>query len=276
MIDLDRETLVKMIDHTELNAHSGEKKIANLCSEARSFGFYTVCINGAYTRYAKELLAGSGVLVCTVAGFPLGAGTSAAKAFEAGDAVRNGAAEVDMVINVGALRDKRHDLVRDDVRAVVEASRPALVKVILETCYLTDEEIITGCKLSVEAGAGFVKTSTGFGPFGAFPAHVRLMRQTVGPEIGVKAAGGIRNFKDAWRLIQAGASRLGLSSSVGVVEGLSLYKFAPTAWLEEEIPCHICPARFANLDKQPKAVYAYYKKKCLACPNVDKYNKFYE
>ena len=276
MIDLDRETLVKMIDHTELNAHSGEKKIANLCSEARSFGFYTVCINGAYTRYAKELLAGSGVLVCTVAGFPLGAGTSAAKAFEAGDAVRNGAAEVDMVINVGALRDKRHDLVRDDVRAVVEASRPALVKVILETCYLTDEEIVTGCKLSVEAGAGFVKTSTGFGPFGAFPAHVRLMRQTVGPEIGVKAAGGIRNFKDAWRLIQAGASRLGLSSSVGVVEGLSLYKFAPTAWLEEEIPCHICPARFANLDKQPKAVYAYYKKKCLACPNVDKYNKFYE
>ena len=147
---------------------------------------------------------------------------------------------------------------------------------ILETCFLTDEEIVSGCELSVEAGAKFVKTSTGFGAFGAFPAHVRLMRQTVGPEIGVKASGGIRNFKDAWRLIQAGASRLGVSASVGIVEGLSLYKFAPAAWLEEEIPCHFCPSRFANLDKQPKAVYAYYKKKCLACPHLEKFNKFYE
>ena len=276
MIDLDRETLVKMIDHTELSAHSGEKKIANLCDEARSFGFLAVCVNGAYTRFAKERLAGSGVLVCTVAGFPLGAGTSSAKAYEAGEAVRNGADEVDMVVNVGALRDKRLDPVRDDIRAVVESSGPALVKVILETGYLTDEEIVTGCRLSVEAGAGFVKTSTGFGAFGAFPEHVRLMRQTVGPDIGVKASGGIKNFKEAWRLIQAGASRLGLSASVGIVEGLSLFKFAPAAWLEEEIPCHICPARFANLDKQPKAVYAYYKKKCPACPHVDTYNRFYE
>jgi deoxyribose-phosphate aldolase len=276
MIDLDRETLVKMIDHTELSAHSGEKKIANLCSEARSFGFYTVCINGAYTRYAKDLLEGSGVLVCTVVGFPLGAGTGSAKAFEAEEAVRNGAAEIDMVINVGALRDKRLDFVRDDIRAVVEAGRPALVKVILETCYLTDEEIVSGCRLAVEAGAKFVKTSTGFGPFGAFPPHVRLMCETVGPEIGVKASGGIKNFKDAWRLIRAGASRLGVSSSVGIVEGLSLYKFAPAAWLEDEIPCHICPSRFASLDKQPKAVYAYYKKKCSTCPHLEKYNKFYE
>ena len=276
MIDLDKETLAKMIDHTELSAHSGEKKIANLCSEARSFGFYTVCINGAYTRYAKEKLTGSGVLVCIVVGFPLGAGTSSAKAFEAREAVQNGAAEIDMVINVGALRDKKLELVRDDIRAVVEASQPALVKVILETCFLTDEEIVSGCKLAVEAGAKFVKTSTGFGAFGAFPAHVRLMRQTVGPDIGVKAAGGIRNFKDAWRLIQAGASRLGVSASVGILEGLSLYKLAPAAWLEEEIPCHFCPARFANLDKQPKAVYAYYKKKCLACPHLEKFNKFYE
>jgi len=276
MIALDRETLVKMIDHTELSAHSGEKKIANLCSEARSFSFYAVCVNGAYTSYAAAELAGSGVRVCTVAGFPLGAGTSAAKAFEAAEAVRNGAAEVDMVINVGALRDKKFDFVRDDIRAVVEASGPALVKVILETCYLTDEEIVGGCKIAVEAGAKFVKTSTGFGAFGAFPEHVRLMRQTVGPDIGVKAAGGIKNFKEAWRLVRAGASRLGLSASVGIVEGLSLYKFAPAAWLEEEIPCHICPSRFANLDKQPKAVYAYYKKKCLACPLQEKYNKFYE
>ena len=276
MIDLDKETLVKMIDHTELSAHSGEKKIANLCSEARSFGFLAVCINGGYTRYAFEKLQGSGVLVCTVVGFPLGAGTSTAKAYEAAEAVRNGAAEIDMVIHVGALRDKRFDFVRDDIRAVVDASGPALVKVILETCFLTDEEIIAGCRLSVEAGAKFVKTSTGFGAFGAFPDHVRLMRQAVGPDIGVKASGGIRNFKDAWRLIRAGASRLGVSSSVAIVEGLSLYRFAPEAWLEEEIPCHFCPSRFASLDKQPKAVYAYYKKKCLACPHREAFNKFYE
>ena len=276
MINLDRETLIKMIDHTELSAHSGEKKIANLCSEARTFGFYAVCINGGYTRYAFETLQGSGVRVCTVVGFPLGAGTSAAKAFEAREAVANGASEIDMVVNVGALRDKKLDLVRDDIRAVVEASRPALVKVILETCFLTDEEIVAGCTLAVEAGARYVKTSTGFGAFGAFPDHVRLMRRTVGPDIGVKASGGIRNFKDAWRLIQAGASRLGVSASVAIVEGLSLYKFAPAAWLEEEIPCHICPSRFANLDKQPKAVYAYYKKKCQACPHLEQFNKFYE
>jgi deoxyribose-phosphate aldolase len=276
MIELDKETLAKMIDHTELSAHSGEKKIANLCSEARSFGFYTVCINGGYTRFAAEKLQGSRVLVCSVIGFPLGAGTSIAKAFEAREAVDNGAAEIDMVINVGALRDKRLDLVRDDIAGVVEASRPALVKVILETCFLTDEEIVRGCELSVEAGAKFVKTSTGFGAFGAFPDHVRLMRRTVGPDIGVKASGGIRNFKDAWRLIQAGASRLGVSASVAILEGLSLYKFAPAAWLEEEIPCHFCPSRFANLDKQPKAVYAYYKKKCLTCPHLENFNKFYE
>jgi deoxyribose-phosphate aldolase len=222
MIDLDRETLAKMIDHTELSADSGEKKIANLCSEARSFGFYTVCINGAYTRYAKEKLAGSDVLVCTVVGFPLGAGTSTAKAFEAREAMQNGAEEIDMVVNVGALRDKKFDLVREDIRAVVEASHPALVKVILETCFLTDEEIVSCCELAVAAGATFVKTSTGFGTFGALPAHVRLMRQTVGPDIGVKASGGIRNLKDAWRLIQAGASRLGVSASVAIIKELAL------------------------------------------------------
>lgn len=276
MIDLDRDALVRMIDHTELSAHSGEKKIANLCSEARAFGFFAVCINGGYTRFAAEKLAGSGVTVCTVVGFPLGAGTPTAKACEAREAVANGAGEIDMVIQVGALREKRHDFVRDDIRAVVEASGPALVKVILETCFLTDEEIVAGCGLAVEAGAKFVKTSTGFGAFGAFPQHVRLMRQAVGPDIGVKASGGIRNFKDAWRLIRAGASRLGVSASLAIVEGLSLYRFAPGAWLEEEIPCHVCPSRFASLDKQPKAVYAYYKKKCLTCPHLESYNRFYE
>jgi len=265
-----------MIDHTELSAHSGEKKITQLCNEARTFGFFAVCINPVWVRTASEKLQGSEVVVCSVVGFPLGASTSQAKAFEARQAVAAGAREIDMVINVGALREKKEDLAGSDIRAVVEASHPALVKVILETCYLTDEEIVSGCELAVAAGAKFVKTSTGFGAFGAFPDHVCLMRRTVGPDIGVKASGGIRNFKDAWRMIQAGASRLGVSASVAIVEGLSLLQFAPFAWLEDEIPCHICPSRYASLDKQPKAVYAYYKKKCLTCRHLDMYNRFYE
>ena len=276
MAELTKEKLVKMIDHTELSAHSGGKKIINLCDEARVFGFYSVCINPAYTRLASERLEGSGVKVCTVAGFPLGANTSRTKAVEAEQAVREGSAEIDMVVNIGALRDKKTEQVKEDIHAVVEASHPALVKVILETCYLTDEEIVMGCEISVEAGARFVKTSTGFGAFGAFPDHVRLMRKTVGPAIGVKASGGIRNYKDAWRMIEAGADRLGVSASVAIVEGFSLFKFAPRAWMEEEIPCHICPSRYAHLDKQPKAVYAYYKKKCLSCPHCATYNRFYE
>jgi deoxyribose-phosphate aldolase len=228
MIGLDRETLIKMIDHTELSACAGEKKIAKLCSEARRFGFHAICINGAYTRYAREKLAGSSVRICTVAGFPFGAGSSSAKAYEAGEAVRNGATEIDMVIHIGALLDKKPDRVRDDIRAVVEACRPALVKVILETCFLTEKEIVSGCLLAVEAGATFVKTSTGFGTAGALPAHVRLMRRTVGPDIGVKASGGIRNLDDARELIHAGASRLGLSASVAIVNALALEKSTHT------------------------------------------------
>jgi len=211
MIDFDRETLVKMIDHTELSAHSGEKKIANLCSEARSFGFFAVCVNGAYTRFAKELLEGSEVVVCTVAGFPLGAGTSSAKAYEAADAVRNGAGEVDMVINVGALRDKKLDLVRDDIRAVVEASRPALVKVILETCYLTVPQIINVCEVCVRRHVDFVKTSTGFGSGGATVEAVQAMVQAVSGRAGVKASGGIRTYADAARYLDLGCTRLGAS-----------------------------------------------------------------
>ncbi|MDD8013423.1 MAG: deoxyribose-phosphate aldolase [Acidobacteriota bacterium] len=220
MTDLDRETLARMIDHTKLSPQAGEKKIANLCREARAFGFYAVCINGSYVRFAWEKLQGSSVQVCTVVGFPLGASTSTAKACEASEAVCNGAAEIDMVIHIGALRDRRYDLVRDDIRAVVEAGRPALVKAILETCFLTDEEIVSGCRLAVEAGAKFVKTSTGFGTSGASADHVRLMRQTVGPAIGVKASGGIRHLRDARALIQAGASRLGGSASVAIIKEL--------------------------------------------------------
>lgn len=276
MENLDINEIAKMIDHTELKSNSGQKKILNLCIEAKMFGFISVCINPHYVKFAYEQLKDSDVLVCSVIGFPLGMNTSRLKALEAEQAVTDGAKEIDMVINVGAMREKKYDFVKDDIKQVVEASSPSHVKVILETCYLTDDEIVKACQLAVEAGAHFVKTSTGFGAFGAFPYHVKLMRETVGPEIGVKAAGGISNFKDAIRLINAGANRLGTSAGVMILEGVKLFKFASEAWLEPEIPCHICPSRHANMAKLPKAVYTYYKKKCLTCEHREKYNRFYD
>jgi deoxyribose-phosphate aldolase len=222
LLTLTRETLVKMIDHTQLSAKAGEKDIANLCQEARHFGFHSVCVNGTHTRFAAEKLKNSNVLICTVVGFPLGANSTASKVFEAREAVQNGAAEIDMVLNIGALHDNKIDLVSADIYAVVDASQPAVTKVILETCYLNNEEIVKACEIAIAAGAKFVKTSTGFGTFGARPDHVRLMRQTVGPDIGVKAAGGIKHLKDALHMIGAGASRLGLSASVAIVQELTL------------------------------------------------------
>ncbi|MBN1948456.1 MAG: deoxyribose-phosphate aldolase [Candidatus Cloacimonetes bacterium] len=271
---MNLDEIARMIDHTELKSSSGEKKIKDLCEEALTFNFFSVCLNPCFVKLARRLLDGSAVAVCSVVGFPLGANLSRIKAEEARIAVGEGAAEIDMVMNIGALREKQFNLVADDIAAVVAASQPALVKVILETCYLTDEEIVKACQLAVEAGARFVKTSTGFGAFGAFPDHVRLMRATVGPDIGVKASGGIKNFKDVWRLLEAGANRFGTSAGVTIIEGASLFRFAPDAWLEPEIPCHICPVRHATLAKLPKAVFAYYKKKCLGCPHRDKYNRF--
>ena len=276
MKEYTKEEIARMIDHTELKSSSGKGKIKNLCAEAKMFGFISVCVNPYYVKYAYEQLRDSAVIVCSVIGFPLGMNTTEIKAAEAEKAVNEGAQEIDMVINVGALRDKDYDLVLKDIRAVVNAIAPAHLKVILETCYLTDEEIVKACQLCVEAGAHFVKTSTGFGAFGAFADHVRLMRQTVGPNIGVKASGGINSLKDAIRMIAAGADRLGTSAGVAIVEAVSMLKFAPQAWLEPEIPCHLCPVRSASLSKLPKGVFAYYKKKCLNCPHRDKYNKFYE
>jgi len=273
---ISKNELAKMIDHTELKASSGRKKIEQLCKDAVNFGFYSVCINPCHAKFASDILKNEDVKVCVVAGFPLGANRTDIKAEEARKAVKDGAGEIDMVINNGLLREGKYQYVRKDIIAVVEASYPAHVKVILENCYLTDEQIIKGCELSVEAGAKFVKTSTGFGAFGAFPQHVKLMRETVGPDIGVKAAGGIKNFKDALRLIKAGANRIGASSGISILEGLSLYKYAPEAWLEPEIPCHICPSRHVSVSSVPKSVYQYYISKCSSCEYKDKYNKFYE
>ena len=208
--------LAKYIDHTLLKPDASEEAVLKLCAEAREFGFASVCVNGSFTELVARELKGSGVKTCVVVGFPLGAGTSAAKAFETADAVSRGAEEVDMVISVGRLRSGETAAVREDIRAVVQAAEGALVKVIIETCLLTDEQKELACRLAEEAGAHFVKTSTGFSTGGATVEDVALMRRVVGDRLGVKASGGIRTREDAERMIAAGASRIGASASVTI------------------------------------------------------------
>ncbi|MFR9070445.1 MAG: deoxyribose-phosphate aldolase [Paraclostridium sp.] len=212
--------IAKMIDHTILKAFATKEDVKVLCKEAKEYNFFSVCINPANIELAKKELEGSDVKVCTVIGFPLGANTSEVKAFETKDAIKKGADEVDMVINIGALKDKNYEYVLNDIKAVVDAAdKKALVKVIIETCYLTDEEKKIACELSVKAGADFVKTSTGFGTGGSTPEDIKLMREVVGPNIGVKASGGVRNQEDAKAVIEAGCSRIGASASVAITKG---------------------------------------------------------
>ncbi len=267
-MDLTIEKLASMIDHTVLKPAEKRSKIQQLCEEALTYNFGAVCINPYHTEYAAELLKASSVMVCVVVGFPLGANLSETKAFEAQKAVQQGAHEIDMVMNVGAMRDKDYDLVRSDIEAVVAASGDAHVKVILETGLLKDEETVQACLLVKEAGAHFVKSSTGFGPMGATPHDVRLMRETVGKEMGVKAAGGIRNFKDAVRMIEAGADRLGTSSGVGIIEDFRWMQYSDE-WTQPDKPCWTCPSRQANISSQPKDVYLWYKERCVTCPDRD-------
>ena len=212
--------LNKYIDHTLLKQDATEEQIDRLLSEAKDYDFASVCVNPCWVAHAKSgLAADTEVKVCTVVGFPLGATTSAVKAFETKEAIQNGADEIDMVINVGAIKSGNADLVESDIRAVVEASGDKLVKVIIETCLLTDEEKVLACQLAQKAGADFVKTSTGFSTGGATLPDVKLMRQTVGPEMGVKAAGGARSYADAVAFVEAGATRIGTSSGVAILKG---------------------------------------------------------
>lgn len=214
--------IAKMIDHTLLKADATKEQIVTLCEEAKQYTFASVCVNPTWVKVASELLDGTEVKVCTVIGFPLGATTSATKAFETEDAIKNGATEVDMVINIGALKDKNYDLVKEDIKAVADAAKgKALSKVIIETSLLTNEEKETACKLAVEAGADFVKTSTGFSTGGATAEDIALMRKTVGPSVGVKASGGVRSSEDTAKMIEAGATRIGASSGVAIVNGLT-------------------------------------------------------
>ncbi len=214
------ESVKALIDHTLLRADATEADIRCLCEEARNYGFAAVCLNPGWVPLASVYLQGSGVLLCTVAGFPLGATFPEVKAHEAELAIRQGAQEVDMVINVGAVKDRRHQLVSQDVATVLRACREggALLKVILETAYLTKEEKITGCEIVRDLGADFVKTSTGFGPAGARTEDVALMRQVVGSTIGVKAAGGIRDWATFKSMVKAGANRIGTSSGVKILQ----------------------------------------------------------
>jgi len=210
--------LASLIDHTLLKPDATKNEIIKLCEEARKYKFASVCINPTYVALARDLLSGSPVKVCTVVGFPLGADTSVTKAMETRDCVANGADEIDMVINVGALKAGDYDLVRHDIKSVVDAAGGRIVKVILETALLNREEKIKACELSKEAGADFVKTSTGFGPGGATVEDIALMREVVGKYMGVKASGGIRDYDKTMEMVKAGATRIGASASVAIVE----------------------------------------------------------
>ena len=214
---MTRDQLAQIIDHTMLRAYAIEEDIRELCQEALNHQFATVAVNPAWTSYCAKQLAGTGVGVCTCVGFPLGANTAAVKVEEARDAVRNGATEIDMVINIGALKSGYGNFVQQEIAAVVKAVKGIPVKVILECCYLTEEEKVEACQMSVRAGAAFVKTSTGYGSGGATPQDVALLRKTVADLCGVKAAGGIRTFTEAAALVHAGANRIGTSTGVAIV-----------------------------------------------------------
>ncbi|HAP3825742.1 TPA: deoxyribose-phosphate aldolase [Enterococcus faecalis] len=212
--------LNRMIDHTILKPEATEAAVQKIIDEAKEYNFFSVCINPCWVAFASEQLADTDVAVCTVIGFPLGANTPEVKAYEAADAIKNGANEVDMVINIGALKSQQYDHVRQDIQGVVDAAKgKALVKVIIETALLTDEEKVKACELAKEAGADFVKTSTGFSTVGAKVADIRLMRETVGPDMGVKASGGVHNAEEALAMIEAGATRIGASTGVAIVSG---------------------------------------------------------
>lgn len=215
--------VAKLIDHTLLKPDATQDQIAQLCYEARKFGFAAVCVNPTHVKLCSQLLQGTQVHVCTVVGFPLGATPPEVKAYEAQQAIDDGATEVDMVINIGALRSKDYALVERDIAMVARACHAggAILKVIIEAALLTDEDKVIACQLSKAAGADYVKTSTGFGPGGATAHDVALMRRAVGPELGVKAAGGIKNLADAKEMVAAGATRIGASAGIKIVQEAS-------------------------------------------------------
>lgn len=208
----------KLIDHTLLKPDAKEEDIKRLCAEAREYDFMSVCVNPGYVSLASKELKGSDVKVCTVIGFPLGANTVETKCFEASNVVNNGAEEVDMVINISKAKDHDYDYLEDEIRRIKAACKGRLLKVIIESCLLSDDEIVNVCKAAKKAGADFVKTSTGFSKFGATTHAVSLMRQTVGSDMGVKASGGVHNYQELLDMVNAGASRIGASAGVAIMK----------------------------------------------------------
>lgn len=214
------EKITKLIDHTILAADATKEDVMRICQEAKQYGFASVCIQPSWVKFVSEQLMSTDVKVCTVIGFPLGATSTRAKAYEAEVALEDGAEELDMVINIGALKSGEYELVKADIAAVCKVvQKPAIVKVIIETALLTDEEKKIACTLAKEAGADFVKTSTGFSTAGATTKDIELMRAVVGPNLGVKASGGIRTYNDIQKMVAAGANRIGASSGVAIIEG---------------------------------------------------------
>ncbi|MGF1863430.1 deoxyribose-phosphate aldolase [Photobacterium profundum] len=209
------------IDHTLLTSNANLEQVTTLCEEAKNHQFFSVCINPSFVSYCADQLKGSTVKVCTVIGFPLGANTTEVKIFETKDAIINGADEIDMVVNISDVLDNRWDKVEAEIAAIKEACNDTLLKVIFETCLLTNEQIVNLCELSKRAKADFVKTSTGFSSGGATVEHIQLMRDTVGPEMGVKASGGVRTLETTQTMITAGATRIGASASVNIVTGIT-------------------------------------------------------
>lgn len=217
---MEIKNLAGIIDHTILKAEATEAEVVKLCSEAKEYGFASVCVNPSMVALAANELKGTEVKVCTVIGFPLGATTTEVKAFETEDTIKKGATEVDMVINVGKLKEGNLEYVKNDIKAVVDAAKgKALTKVIIETCLLNDDEKVAVCKLAKEVGADFVKTSTGFSTGGATAHDIKLMRETVGAEMGVKASGGVRSREDALTMVENGATRIGASASIAICKG---------------------------------------------------------
>lgn len=262
-IDISRGELAQMIDHTELSPYKITPPLRELCEEAKSHDFHSVCVHPYYTKFCSKRLQEKDIKVDTVVGFPLGQNNPEIKAAETEEAMGNGADEIDMVMNIAAFREERYEFVREDINAVLEAAQGRIVKVIIESGFLTYEEVEKASKLVEEAGADFVKNATGFGPCGANIPHVYLMRKAVGEDIGVKAAGGIHGFRDAFLMIAAGASRIGASAGVEIVQGYE--DTPPEKWLGDMNLCNFCPSKMLSKEDIPDSLYRYYLEKCEDC-----------
>ncbi len=256
------DEMAGLIDHTNLKPFATRKKIKELCEEAAEHKFAAVCVNTSYVDLCSKVLKKTDVAVAAVVGFPLGSCTTETKTFETKEAVNSGAQEIDMVLNIGTFYDDDYSYIKNDIEKVVNAADGVIVKVILETGYLTDEQIIKACQIVKEAEAHFVKTSTGFGPMGAFVDHVSLMRQTVGDNFGLKAAGGIKDAKTAVRMVNAGANRLGASAGIAIVDSLRK-TIDEGKWFDSEgdSPEKIYSWGAADPKKQPKKIYDFYIQK---------------